>query len=258
MSKPYPTQLEANFMCYSTMVERDLRKTARRFGAAIDERALDDFFATQTLVQSLPAVEQKAVLGLARAPSAAPFRWAPADTNGRVYPGHFAPVLVMRDGKRTIVPMRYRIRPRGTPKELPSKYNLFNCRLDAIQARQTWKPLFEKNHVLFPFQSFFEWVEVDGKKREICFNPEGHETMWAPGLYDSWQSLDGRVHFDSFAILTDDPPPEVAAAGHDRCPIFLHHSHIDTWLQPQAKSTEDLLSVLKLREPVHFDHRLAA
>lgn len=243
-------------MCYSTMVERDVRKMARRFNAKLDTTALDEFRATQALVQSMPPEEQKAVLGLARTPTASPFRWAPDEPSGRLYPGHFAPVIVTKDGQRTAVPMRYRVRPKGTPKELPSKYNLFNCRLDSIQARKTWKVLFGRQHALFPFLTFFEWVERKGKKQEICFGPGAHEIMWAPAIFDTWSSSDGRVVFHSFAILTDDPPPEVSAAGHDRCPIFLEHSKIDQWLQPQNQSPDELLALLKYKEPVRFEHAL--
>ncbi len=38
----------------------------------------------------------------------------------------------------------------------------------------------------------------------------------------------------SFALTTDEPPPEVQAAGHDRCVIPIKRENIDAWLQPNG------------------------
>lgn len=64
-----------------------------------------------------------------------------------------------QNNSNTIVPMRYRIRPSGSSEEIPTKYNVFNARLDSLETRQTWSSLFMRNHGLFPFKRFFEWVE---------------------------------------------------------------------------------------------------
>lgn len=45
---------------------------------------------------------------------------------------------------------------------------------------------------------------------------------WAPGKPDLL----------SFAIITHDPPPEVAAVGHDRCIVPISPEDLDAWLQP--------------------------
>ena len=36
----------------------------------------------------------------------------------------------------------------------------------------------------------------------------------------------------SFAAITDEPDPEVAAAGHDRTIINIKPEHVDVWLSP--------------------------
>jgi putative SOS response-associated peptidase YedK len=59
-------------------------------------------------------------------------------------------------------------------------------------------------------------------------------------------------------LITDDPPPEVAATGHDRCPIFLKERHIDAWLNPRGKSDQELFSLLDDRERPYYAHRIAA
>lgn len=247
-------------MCYSAMVEQSKNKLERIFEAKSDQLAFEGFQRIQALEQELSPQEVRSTLGLARAPKVSQFRWAPDQPDSRVYPGYFAPVIVWQEQKgRTLVPMRYRIRPAGSPKEIPSKYNVFNCRIDSLQTRPTWKRLFGRTHALFPFIRFYEWVEDDrANKVQLSFTPVEREIMWAPALYDTWSSPDGQIHFSSFAILTDEPPPEVAAAGHDRCPIFLRSDLIDIWLRPDGQSKEGLMGLLQMKESARFAHARAA
>lgn len=80
--------------------------------------------------------------------------------------------------------------------------------------------------------------------------------MWAPALYEEAARDWGVMR--SFAIVTDDPPPEVAAAGHNRCPIFLDRTLIDQWLRPAGRTLEQLNAFLDYREPTYYAHALAA
>ena len=195
----------------------------------------------------------KESLGLKRKP-ASPF-FKEAGNNARIYPGYFAPVIVWGDGMRQIRPMRYRVRPHGSAVEIPSRFNVFNARLDSLETRRTWRGLFMRRHALFPFFRFFEWVrDTKGKKRLVAFAPDGCDRMWAPVLYDSWISKDNKMSFHSFAVITGDPPPEIEEQGHDRCPVFLQETLIDDWLQPQGKSAAHYYELLQRKEPVHYSH----
>ena len=71
---------------------------------------------------------------------------------------------------------------------------------------RTWRGLFMRRHGLVAFESFYEWVEKKGKKQLINFFPKEKELMWAPCIWDDWTSPYGEIHFQSFALLTDDPP----------------------------------------------------
>lgn len=180
----------------------------------------------------------------------------PADTY-RIYPYYFAPIIIDDSGKRLIVPARFRILPR-TGIEVPNNYNVFNSRRDSLQSARTWKPLFGKQHALFPFLNFYEWVERDGRSVEIKFNPDGHaDGMHAASLYEIYQHPElGNIR--SFSMVTDEPPPEVAAAGHDRCPVFLAHNKIDQWLNPVGQTLEQLDELLDHKVRPYYSHSLAA
>ena len=79
--------------------------------------------------------------------------------------------------------------------------------------------------------------------------------MWAPGLFDSWVSKDGSLRFESFALITVEPPPEVLEQGHDRSPLFLDKDFVDEWLKlPEKKDHRNVLDVLSKRQKVTYGH----
>ena len=52
------------------------------------------------------------------------------DRDSRIFPGNYAPVLVVEDGRRVIKPMRYLCRPHGTPADFDRKFpGTYNARL---------------------------------------------------------------------------------------------------------------------------------
>lgn len=180
----------------------------------------------------------------------------PPGDSYRIYPYYFAPILIEDAGKRLIVPARYRILPR-TGVEVPDNYNVFNSRRDTLQIRRNWKPLFGKQHAIFPFQNFYEWVERGEEKVEIKFHPDGRDGMHAASLFEIYKHPDlGEIR--SFSMVTDEPPEEVALAGHDRCPVYLSYDKIDQWLQPKGQSLQQLDGLLDHKERCYYSHAIAA
>jgi putative SOS response-associated peptidase YedK len=57
-----------------------------------------------------------------------------------------------------------------------------------------------------------------------------------------------------FAAITDEPPPDVASAGHDRCIINLRPEHVEAWLTPEKRGREELQAILSDRAVSTFEH----
>ena len=70
--------------------------------------------------------------------------------------------------------------------------------------------------------------------------------------------LTGEPDLLSFAAITDDPPPEIAAAGHDRCIIPIKAENVAAWLNPDPKYLTAQYAILDDRERPYYEHRLAA
>jgi putative SOS response-associated peptidase YedK len=247
--------IEKSIKAYKVMEDARKKQELEDLEAEIKEiEARLKVKVTKTHQKALDVKGRKREKLLAKAESAV----ATSETKDsyRIYPFYFSPVIMVEKTARIITPMRYRILPR-TGVEIPSKYNVFNARRDSLLEARTWKQTFSKQHAIFPFVKFYEWVEQKARKVEISFSPDGFESMWAASLFEEYKSpTSGLIR--SFAMVTDDPPKEVAAAGHDRCPVFIEQSKMDDWLNPEGQSLKTLDALLDHKQKTYYSHVLAA
>jgi putative SOS response-associated peptidase YedK len=82
--------------------------------------------------------------------------------------------------------------------------------------------------------------------------------MWIACLYAEWSDPKTGEKLVSFAAITDEPPPEVAAAGHDRMIVSLAPEAVDLWLTPQGRSLDELQAILDMRDRPYYEHQIAA
>ena len=242
----------SSILCFSIAVDKNISKLSNYFGAQIsaeNSRSIQKIFTAQ---RQLPQSDFELALGLKPSKKRSePFKMPLED--GKVFPNYFTSVITEKNEARYIEEMRYRVRPWGSKEEVPTKFNLYNARLDSLLTRKTWQNIFMKNHGIVPFVKFYEWVPgPDQKPKLITFFPEDREVMWAPCLWDEWVSKDGSLSFKSFAIITDDPPPEIEIMGHDRCPVFLKEELIDSWLNPKNENINEVLEMLTHKEAVKY------
>lgn len=176
--------------------------------------------------------------------------------DSRIFPGWHAPVMVMENGRRVIKPMRYQCRPAGKPAFYDTEFpGTYNARRDSL--RGFWRGQFGHTHGLVLVDAFYENVTgPTGEKIVLEFRPDPLQTLLVACLWSHWKKA-GEKDLLSFAIITDDPPPEIAAAGHDRCPVAIKVEHIDAWLNPDPHNLEAMDAILDARPPVHFVNRPA-
>jgi putative SOS response-associated peptidase YedK len=181
----------------------------------------------------------------------------PHVAEARIFPLHYAPI-VMQDGDRRVMRLaRYHCRKPGEPafidRQLPG---LYNARRDSLG--KYWKELFGVTHAVMLVESFFENVQRDGKNQVLHFVPRPADTMFIACLVASWQDPKGGSPLLSFAAITDEPPPEVAAAGHDRMIINLKPENVDAWLTPRGRSLDEMQRILGDRQAPYYEHEVMA
>lgn len=183
-------------------------------------------------------------------------RTEPRSGDSRIYPMYFAPI-VMREGKdNRLVLARYHCRQNGKPAAIDRKYpGLYNARRDNLE--KFWRNEFGQSHALFVVDAFYENVERDGKNVVLRFEPKPAHPMLVACLYSRW-TAPGADELISFAAITDEPPAEISAAGHDRCVVSLKEKSVDAWLTPKGRTVEELRTILDEVERPYYAHEVLA
>jgi putative SOS response-associated peptidase YedK len=185
-------------------------------------------------------------------------RSKPEPRDSRIFPGVYAPVMVWEDGKRVIKPMRYQCRPAGKPAFYDRRYpGTYNARRDNLEG--FWKGQFGKTHGVMVAERFYENVETPEGNAVLEFEPKTGEPMLIACLWSQWHDPKGHApDLLSFAAVTDEPEPEVAAAGHDRTVINLRPEFLDAWLNPDSQDFAALQALLDEKQHPYYEHRKAA
>jgi len=181
----------------------------------------------------------------------------PNSMDGRIFPMYYAPIVV-QDGDRRLVRLaRYHCRPAGKPATIDRKFpGLYNARRDNLT--KFWKGQFGHSHALMLVSSFYENVDRDGRNTVLHFVPRPADTMLVACLYSTWSDAKDGSQLLSFAAITDEPPTEVAAAGHDRMIVNLKVENVEAWLTPAKQSVETLQAILSDRQTPYYEHEVLA
>jgi len=176
----------------------------------------------------------------------------------RIFPRSYAPVIIEREGRKVMLPARYLLRQPGAPAFMDDKLSgNYNARRDNLT--RFWRNQFGTTHALMVIDSFYENVTgADGRNQVLHFIPRPLGRMFIACLYGEWLDPKSGEKLLSFAAITDEPPPEVAAAGHDRMIVNLRPENIERWLTPVGRSTAELQAILDDRQAPYYEHSLAA
>jgi putative SOS response-associated peptidase YedK len=187
--------------------------------------------------------------------------------DSRIFPGVYAPVILSEHGQRVIKPMRYQCRLPDKPARNDTLYpGTYNARRDSLESY--WKSAFGHRHGVVVVQSFYEHVPRHALEQRALapgekpgnvileFRPQPPRDLLIACLWSEWEGPEGRLL--SFAAITDEPPRDVAAAGHDRCIVPIRPEYLDAWLNPDPQDLAALYRILDDRDPVDLAHTEAA
>ena len=186
--------------------------------------------------------------------------------DNRIFPFVYAGVIVRESGENLLTPMRYFCRPAGMPSFYDKKFpGLYNARRDNLE--KFWGEQFGSHHAIMVVESFFENVKLHTMQHRklqageaeqnvvLQFRPEPAQIMYIACLWSHWTDSN-EPDLRGFAAITDEPPADVAAAGHDRCIINLKLEHLEAWLTPAGRSSKELQEILSDRAVPAFAHEV--
>lgn len=227
-------------------LEHDLFKQRRRLQEA--ERALQEKMTAPALKERR-VVSDKIAWTLHRL---AELRRSEAQaTDSRIFPGCYAPVLLMENGRKIVKPMRFQCRREGTPSFYDRLYpDTYVARREDLE--QDWREQFGHRHAIVAIRSFSEMVHHPagdpdnrdaGEYRLLQFHPEPAQDLLLACLWSPWSGK-GEADLLSFAIITDRAPADIAANGQDRSIVPIKPEHVDAWLDPEANDLAALYAIL--------------
>jgi len=180
----------------------------------------------------------------------------PATLDGRIFPMYYTPVVMADQGRLLVRLARYHLRQAGKSADIDGKFpGLYNARRDNLE--RFWRDEFGHSHALLLVESFYENVQRDGQNAVLHFVPRPEQLMRIACLAGHWQDGKGGELL-SIAAVTDEPPPEVQAAGHDRMIVNLRAEHVNAWLNPEGQTQQQLQALLDDRQQAYYQHHVLA
>jgi len=197
-------------------------------------------------------------------------RTTAVEADSRIFPGWYAPAMVIVDGELVVMPMRYQCRPARATPDYDEKYpGTFNARRDSLD--KFWRGEWGQSHAVMMLDSFYEHVnlhQAEGRELRpgeeptdtvIQFKPDSGGPMMVACLWSHWKARnETEEDLLSVAFITDEPPEEVRNAGHDRCVIPLRRENLQAWLNPDVNDLAAQQAILDDRERPYYQHYLEA
>lgn len=148
-----------------------------------------------------------------------------------IAPSQDAPVVLVESGERLISELRWGLVPSWA--DAPSiGTRAINARVETIDKQPMFRGAFAQRRCVVPATGFFEWRSAGARapKEPLWIRPSDGSVVAFAGIWEEWHSRAGEV-IESFAIVTTDALGALREI-HDRMPLELRGSAIDTWLAP--------------------------
>jgi putative SOS response-associated peptidase YedK len=159
-----------------------------------------------------------------------------------VAPTQAVPIVRLAEGKRQFALVRWGLIPSWV-KDPRTFSLLINARGESVVDKPAFRAAMRRRRCLFPADGFYEWKEVDGRKRAYFVRPKLGGPIAFAGLWESWTGPNGEEQ-DTAAIVTT-KANQTCAAIHDRMPAIIAPEAFDMWLDcgnVDAKIAEALIA----------------
>jgi putative SOS response-associated peptidase YedK len=151
------------------------------------------------------------------------------------------PVVVSRDGQRTLTLMRWGLVP-SWAKNLKIGHSTFNARAEGIDTRPAFRSAWNAGRrCIVIADGYYEWRDADKQPFAVSLSNRGPMTL--AGLWDYWTSPAGETT-KSFTIITTTANALLQSL-HGRMPVLLAPENWASWLGETAATDAELKAMLK-------------
>ena len=165
--------------------------------------------------------------------------------NYNMCPTHFSPIVLERDGTRTIELFRWGLVP-SWARDVKSadKYSLINARSEDIELKRTYQRPFHEQRCIVPLTGFYEWKRPEkGPKKPFAIHLRDNSIMSVAGVWEKWLSKETGEEIDSFSIITTSANKFMSKV-HNRMPVIFNKEAEEIWLDRNLKDSNVLKEML--------------
>jgi putative SOS response-associated peptidase YedK len=164
--------------------------------------------------------------------------------NYNLAPTQPSPVLLVRDGARSIELFRWGLVPSwATSVAAATKYSLINARGEDIAEKRSYGEPFRFRRCVVPLSGFFEWKRGGPRKRPFAIHRADRGLLSVAGVWERWQPAGHPEPLHTFSIVTTQANTFMADI-HDRMPVILDDKDLPLWLDPEVHEPERLTPLL--------------
>jgi putative SOS response-associated peptidase YedK len=151
------------------------------------------------------------------------------------------------DGQRTLDRYRWGLVP-SWAKDPSIANRLFNARGETVAEKPSFRTAFAKRPCIIPVDGFYEWDHRDGKQKQPHFftRVDGEPLLFA-GLYERWHDPElpkDAPALQTCTVITTEPNADMDEL-HNRMPVVLDPSDVETWLDVNDAGPEERLGLLR-------------
>jgi putative SOS response-associated peptidase YedK len=117
-------------------------------------------------------------------------------------------------------------------------FKMINARAETVHEKPSFREAFKKKRCLIVADSFYEWKRTENRKVPMRIKMKNNELFAMAGLWESWKSPSGEL-IHTCTILTTEPN-DLMSTIHDRMPVILKQEDEQPWLNPEAKTIDEL------------------
>ena len=150
-------------------------------------------------------------------------------------------VSILRNGSAHLDWLQWGLIPSWAKDEsIGSK--MINARAETLAEKPSFKRLLRSKRCLVVADGFYEWKKENGAKTPMYITLKDGSPFAFAGLWDLWQSSDGR-QIRSCTLITTEPNAVVASI-HNRMPAILMPDAREMWLDTDLQDEHALLPLL--------------
>src|SRR5580698_5725196 len=151
------------------------------------------------------------------------------------------PVVVSRNGERTLTLMRWGLIP-SWARDIKIGHATFNARAESLDTRPAFRGAWQAGRrCLVIADGYYEWRDAD--KQPFAVALSNHGPMTLAGLWDNWTAPGGDI-IKSFTIITTTANMLLQPL-HARMPALMSQDNWAGWLGEIAVQDAELKTMLK-------------